>query len=134
MKEEDNEGGRREYMRDYQRKRRAGKKRVELLYGLDEYRRLEREARGHGRKVAPFIKACADAYLKKAYVVPDEDGVRELRLAVRRVGTNVNQIARKANRSGLDSHDIEQALELIYELEDRIGEALRNPGEVSDGH
>ena len=130
MKEEDNEGGRREYMRDYQRKRRAGKKRVELLYGLDEYRQLEREAGRHGRKVVPFIKACVDAYLKKAYVVPDEASVRELRLAVRRVGTNVNQIARRANRAGVEPQDLENVIGLIYELEDRIGEAFRNPKEV----
>ena len=130
MKEEDKEGGRREYMRDYQRKRRAGKKRVELVYGLDEYRQLEREAGRHGRKVAPFVKACADAYLKKAYVVPDEERVRELRLAVRRIGTNVNQIARRANRLGVEHQDLEHVVRLIYELEDRIGEAFRNPGEV----
>ena len=130
MKEEDDEGGRREYMRDYQRKRRAGKKRVELVYRLDEYRRLEREAGQHGRKVAPFVKACADAYLTKSYVVPDEETVRELRLAIRRIGTNVNQIARRANRSGVEHQDLEHVVGLIYELEDRIGEAFRNPGEV----
>ena len=131
---EDNENGRREYMREYMRKRRAEQKRVEVVYSLDEYRRLERKAGAHGRKVAPFIKACAEAYLTKSYVVPDEERVQELRLALRRIGTNVNQIARKANRSGLESHDIDHALTLIYELEDRVGEALRNPSEVSDGH
>ena len=127
---EDNNGGRREYMREYMKKRRVGKKRVELVYDLDEYRRLEREARAHGRKVASFIKACAEAYLKKTYVVPDEELVRELRLALRRIGTNINQIARKANQAGLGYPDIEQALNLVYELEDRVGEAFRNPREV----
>lgn len=130
MKEENHEDARRRYLREYMRKRRAEQKRVEVVYSLDEYRRLEREARAHGQKVAPFIKACAEAYLEKSYVVPDEERVHELRLALRRIGTNVNQIARKANRSGLGSHDIEQALALIYELEDRVGEALRNPTEV----
>lgn len=133
MKEEDNEGGRREYMRLYQHKRRAGKKRVELLYGLDEYRRLEREARRHGQKVAPFVKACADAYLKKSYVVPDEERVAKLRQAMQRIGSNINQIARKANRGGLGRQDIEQALTLVFELQDQIGQAFRNPREVSDG-
>lgn len=130
MKEEDNTGGRREYMREYMKKRRAGKKRVELVYDFDEYRQLERKARAHGRKVASFIKACVDACLEKAYVVPDEEKVRELRLALRRIGTNVNQIARKANQAGLDNQDIEQALNLVYELEDRVGEAFWNPKEV----
>ena len=130
MKEEDKKGGRREYMRDYQRKRRAGKKRLELVYGLDEYRRLEREAQRHGRKVAPFIKACAEAYLEKSYVVPDEESVHELRVAMRRIGTNMNQIARRANRLGVEHQDLEHVVSLIYELEDRIGAALRNPKEV----
>ena len=130
---EDNEDGRRQYMREYMKKRRAGKKRVELTYSLDEYRRLERHARFHGHKVAPFIKACAEAYLEKSYVVPDEEKVQELRLALQRIGTNINQIARKANRSGLGSQDIEQALNLVYELQDQVGEALRNPREVSGG-
>ena len=127
---EDSEDGRREYMREYQRKRRAQKKRIEVVYDWDEFRRLEREARAHGQKIAPFIKACADAYLEKAYIVPDEESVHELRVAMRRIGTNMNQIARKGNRSGLDSHDMNQALNLFYELEDLIGKAFRNPKEV----
>ena len=130
MKEEDNEGGRREYMRDYQRKRRAGKKRVDLVYGLDEYLRLEREARAHGRKITPFIKACADAYLKKSYVVPDEERVHQLEVALRRIGSNVNQIAARAHRTGLSTSEINKALALVYELEDQVAEALRNPVEV----
>ena len=130
---EDNDDGRRKYLREYMRKRRVHQKRLELVYSLDEYRRLEREAQRHGRKVTSFIKACVEAYLKKTYVVPDEEKVQELRLALRRIGTNLNQIARKAHRSGLGSQDIEQALALVYELEDQVGEAFRNPKEVSDG-
>ncbi len=129
MKEEDNDGGRRAYMRDYQRGRRARKKRVELLYDLDEYWLLKQEASRHGQKVAPFIKACTDAYLKKSYVVPDEEVVRDLRRALRSIGNNVNQIARRANWAGVEHQDLEDVIGLIYQLEDRIGEAFRNPEE-----
>ena len=120
---------RREYLKHYQRKLRRRMRRVEMLLDPDEYERIKSAARHHNMKLTPFMRACIQAYLKKSYVVPDEEVVRDLRRALRSIGNNVNQIARRANRDGVEHQDLADVIGLIYELEDRIGEAFRNPEE-----
>jgi len=121
---------RREYLKHYQRELRQRMRRTEILFEPDEYERIKSAARHHNMKLAPFMRACINAYLKKTYVVPDEESVRELRRGIRAIGVNVNQVARRANRSGVEHQDLEHVVCLIYDLEDRIGEAFRNPREV----
>lgn len=122
--------GRRQYMREYQRRVRTHQKRVELVFAEEEYVRLRQAAKAHGQKLSPFLKACINGYLERRYIVPADSKVRVLELELRRIGTNINQLARKANRDGVEVQDIEEALELVYRLEDAVTEAMRNPDEV----
>ena len=114
------------YHKDYQKRT----KRVSPVLTLAEYAQLKREAKRHAMPVATFARACIFAYLDGTYVVPDEERLHQLEVALRRIGSNVNQIAARAHRVGLSTFEISNALALVYELEDQVAEALRRPGEV----
>ena len=123
---------RREYLTTYQREElRKKKKRVELLLEPAEHQVLYRSAQSHGKKLSPFIKSAALAYLNNEYLVPDEDRVRSFELQLRRIGTNINQIARKANREGIDPGVLSNATDLLRELESLLSASFRSPKQKS---
>lgn len=122
---------RREYFTAYQRELRQRKKRVDILFDKEDFATLERAARrhGYGRKTGAFIRDAALAYLHREYIVPDQDAIRQLELGIRRIGNNLNQIARKANTVGIEPSDLDAIREHLATLEHEVSTALRNPSE-----
>ncbi len=102
--------------------------RVDLMIPPEEAIVIQSAARKHGIKVGKLLRVATLAYLNQEFVVPDPEVVRALELQIRRIGTNINQIARAANRSrSVSTQNIEDAFHLLAELEDVIDQAFRHP-------
>ena len=115
---------------DYQRRYRKRRRRVDVLFEPDEYEQIKRAATRHSMKVGPFIRACVAGYLHRVYVLPDAEAVRQLQLAIRKIGDNVNQLVRHAHRAGLEPVDIDAMNRHLATLEDEIIYALQTPPEL----
>jgi hypothetical protein len=82
----------------YQKTFREGHKRMEVILTLKDWGKFKTQARKHGLKPGPFLKAAADAYLQKYYLLPDEKKLHDLEINLRRIGNNINQTARWTNK------------------------------------
>jgi len=66
--------------------------------------------------------------LNQAYLVPDKTAVSDLTVALRKIGTNINQIAHHTNRTkSLGLFDAKQLRQKVIKLEEEVSQALRQP-------
>ena len=70
--------------------------------------------------------------MHRVYVLPDAEAVRQLQLAIRRMGDNINQLVRHAHRAGVKPVDIDEVRRHLAALEDEIIYALQTPPELLD--
>ena len=122
---------RREYLKRYQRALRRRMRRAEMLFDPDEYERIKRSALRHNMKLAPFMRACINAYINQHFIPPEPDTIRHLELAILRIGGNINQIAKRVNTNKVaDQPDIDAINQHLAELEDAVSFALREPPDL----
>lgn len=115
------------YRREVYRKKRAQRS---VTLSLLQDRRLCAAADLHGRKPAAFLREAAFAYLDRGAVLPAmlQEGLAALTLEVRRIGTNINQLARQANtRSATAPAAFQRAVALLAELEAAPARFLPTP-------
>lgn len=117
----------REYRRDYWDRFKKTRKRVFGTLTSEEYAEFERRADEAGRAVWSQIHAEAEAYARGEYLPPKnvEEQCSELIAQLRRVGNNVNQIARAVNTDG--SFDAADYVRNLEELEALIQDFLKRP-------
>ncbi len=121
---------RRLYQKDYQAKRRKARPRIGVSLSAPERQQLSKDARRHGMKLPHFIRMAALAYTGKKYILPDDTTARALEIELRRIGNNINQVARRCNeKKTAEALDIEEANNLLIGLEDAVSAAFRNPRE-----
>lgn len=74
-------------------------KRVTINLTLSDYAELREHAHERGHRLAPFVREAALAQCREAVVIPPELPrlINRLQTDVKRIGTNVNQIARHTN-------------------------------------
>jgi len=91
-----------EYWRDYHRNKYQERKKREHRFNIrltpEEYSRLRRVSKGHGRKMGEFIKEAAIAYVDQGYVVRNKKGIADLTSQVRSIGRTINQAVQKLHR------------------------------------
>ena len=112
---------RRGYMRRYMREtyRKTHKARNVTLSATED-RQLRAAATAYGRKPAALLREAAFAYLTQGTLLPKglEEGIAALTLEVRRIGTNINQLAHQANlRPQAAAANLRRAVELLSRLE-----------------
>lgn len=127
----------REYRRIYKRKwqRQADQQveRKQLTFSKEEYRIIERAAKRHKQSFSRFAVNAILAYLKRNYIVLDEFQVQELRLGLKRIGVNVNQVSFHTNRNRSLSHGNLLALqEQMKQLEAFLLRVLTRPDDLND--
>lgn len=100
------------YQREYRQKYKDQAKRVNLTFGVSEYRSIARAATSSGDPVAAYVKRMAlAAHQGTAEASVPEDVLEELAdlsRVVRTIANNVNQMARHSNRIGqvLDEQEV----------------------------
>ena len=119
---------RKQYQKVYQQQYTRNKQRKSLLFTKPEYTKLKEAANEHQMKPATFAKRAIFAYLNNMYIVPDEHQVHKIEIALKAIGTNINQITFKTNSTGqLAPHDFEELFQLLHRLEQKIVDALKHP-------
>jgi len=116
------------YKREKNKEYRESRSYVKLMLLPAEKRKLKKAAGHHGKHLATFIKMIALAYLDKVYILPDEDQLRKLEIAYRRVGNNINQIAKKCNSQTSTRYlDVVRLQNQLSALEKETTKYLRKP-------
>ena len=119
-------------VKDYQREYKKKHHRKELLFKKEEWNILSNAAQKHKMKESNFLKSCIFAYLNQCFILPDDEDVRSLEIALIRYGTNLNQVARMANTRGdVLSGEIEKVIKDYKELRAFVHESLRVPNTIS---
>ncbi len=90
-----------EYLREYRQNYKAHAKRVNLTFGLSEYRVIAHAAKAEGIPLAAFLKRLALQSLEGVGAeAPAElaEQLADLERVIRTIANNVNQMARHSNR------------------------------------
>jgi len=102
-------------------------RRVTTTMSRQQFERLAQHARLLQRRLAPFVRDAALAYVGRHHLLPRnlEAGLRGVIVHLRRAGTNLNQIAARANvvqrASGFDLID---ARVTVRKLEQDVSRVL----------
>lgn len=112
---------RKAYYKQYRKENKTRTKRVSLTLTKAEYAAFVRASKG--RKITPFVKACALSSLKQQALIPDDiqEELQTLRFAVLNIANNINQIAHHSNlvrnMAASDEHNL---LSHIKQLDDLV--------------
>ena len=121
------------YRKNYDNQYKKQFKRVELLLTPSEYRILKKGASEHQQKMRPFLKACVLAYMNKSFIQPNEEKLRKLRLELRRIGTNINQLVRFVNRTAyIDNEQINSLSNYLKEIDQKVCVVLQQPTDLKE--
>lgn len=94
----------------------------------EQFFKLQQVAQQFNARLAPFMRDAALAYLDRRSMLPAalEKNLTRIVQEVRRVGTNLNQIAKRANTYQRLTHDdLRKAAQLVVMME-RLVLVLRN--------
>lgn len=75
------------------------KKRVHriIIFSPEEYARLLVASRNHGKPFSTFVRESALAYTSNGYILPDPAETKAVLVALKKYGTNLNQISHLCN-------------------------------------
>lgn len=119
---------RKQYKREKNKEYQKSRMYVRIMLLPKEKQKLSVAAKNHGKKLAVFVKEVVLAHLEKVYVLPDETDLRNLLISHRRIGNNVNQIARNTNESRKTRYmDVVRLQNQLFALEKETERYLRKP-------
>ncbi len=115
-------------------KYRKNHKTVSLSFSFDKAKALHEVATRHGKTPPQFLKCLLDASLHgTGYVLPNDNKLQELLLALRHIGNNINQLTRHVHEKGVITHsDIKYLQQRLMQLEKHVTIALERPPSISD--
>lgn len=118
------------YLKNYHREYSKRNHRKSIFLNTKEVRFLEKEAKKHKKRFSNFLKEIILNYChqRHRYIVPDEEQLQEVCLEIRRIGNNINQIARYTNHfRALSLFDAQKVRKDLKELEEFIYHTLKLP-------
>ena len=116
-----------QYQKQYRQTYKTRHKRVTVVYGADEHRRIEADAASAGVTIAALVRSRSlEEAPSNSTPSPRGTGdvVKELRFLLRNMANNINQIAYHSNRLRMVLDENEPLLRL-RELEDEIVSILK---------
>lgn len=121
-----------EWRKAYQKKYQElyGHKRIRKTISLNEQEdtQLKKAAQQHNMKLNDFMKQAIFGYLNQVYVIPNEEQVQETIIQLRKIGTNINQIARHINSyQAVEQEQINLLYTLLQGMERSIESNLCKP-------
>lgn len=95
---------------------------------------LEKHTRKKGYKVPDYLKAIIYADIHgTGYVMPSDNRLQELSLALRKIGNNANQLTRYAHyEKGITMEEVKQFQSLLQQCEREVRETLTHPSNILD--
>ncbi len=119
---------RKDALKRHQQKFRSNKRKIELWVPIKRYSTLADNARRHNMKLSAYCREVIDKYEEQGFILPDDTQVHLMRMGFRKIGTNVNQIARVCNSTNSVHRDkVELLSKNVYELEQTVAKAFLQP-------
>jgi hypothetical protein len=118
------------YMREHHKTYYLKMKRVTLTLSRADYARFKEQAAAHGLPLAVYLTSLAFVAVNGKPLISKnaENNLTEIIGQLRRIGTNINQIARHANTvHKLTFGEARDVKNNLRELEDRITAFLKDP-------
>jgi len=99
-----------------------------------EAKELEHHAMKKGLKASDYLKTLIRADIHgTGYVMPSDNRLQELSLAIRRIGNNANQLTRYAHyEKGITLEEVKQFQFLLQTLEREVCDTIARPSNIID--
>lgn len=105
------------YFKKYNQEYRTTHIRKECLFTNEQFEKIKLSAKEYKMPVGTFIREALLAYINKKYLVKNVNEINDLILEIKRIGTNINQIAKRVNINGIQSFDEYGVYQNLYKLE-----------------
>lgn len=118
----------REYVRNFMKQKRSKHQVIELFLTEKDYERLTKTAQHYGLSRSGFCQQIILNNISDNIWIPNQQIIAELQISIRKVGNNINQIARIANsQKELTPQLWEETHQKLRQLEELIKETLSHP-------
>jgi len=122
---------RKKYLKKYLKGYFKDKKRKELIFTKKEYSILQKIAKQHNTKVGSFAKKCVFSYLDKKYILPDQKQLNRLELDIKKIGNNINQVAKHSNKvKTMGLFDAMRINTNLLKMEEKIDTVINQPSDL----
>lgn len=125
----DDNSDKRKLWREQKQAYRKSRKEFTVIFSLEEAKQIEAYAAEKQMSVIEFIKSYVKTYKTDSeYILPKNAELKNLILEIRRIGNNINQIARYINTNKrINENDLKILEDRLSQLENIIVDALTNP-------
>ncbi|MET3539064.1 plasmid mobilization relaxosome protein MobC [Chryseobacterium limigenitum] len=118
----------REYVRNFMKQKRSKHQVIELFLTEKDYERLTKTAQHYGLSRSSFCQQLVLSNISDTVWIPNQQLISELQISIKKIGNNINQIARIANSKKELTHQLwEEAYQKLHQLEELIKENLSHP-------
>ena len=101
---------------------------ITLSYPNHEAATLKKEAERYQMKLPEYLRQCIDAYRSQTFILPNEEQVRSLEIELKRIGNNINQIAKHLNQQQSNPHSsIELVRKELEAFDQKFSRIFRTP-------
>lgn len=118
----------REYVRNFMKQKRSKHQVIEIYLTEKDYARLTNTAQHYRLSRSGFCQQLVLSNISDTVWIPNQQIIAELQISIRKVGNNINQIARIANsKKELTPQLWEETHQKLRQLEELIKENLSHP-------
>lgn len=119
---------RKQYLKEKKQQRRRTHTSITLSYPNREAGTLKQEATSYQMKLPEYLRQCIDAYRSQTFILPNEEQIRSLEIELKRIGNNINQIAKHLNRQQRNPHSsIELVRKELEAFDQKFSRIFRAP-------
>ncbi len=118
----------REYVREYMKCKRSSHQVIEIYFTQQHYEQLGQTALRQGLSRSGFCEQIVLQAIGQTLWIPNAEIISELQVSIRKIGNNINQIAKISNYQKTGTPQLwEEACQKLYELEQLVYERLTHP-------
>ncbi|MPS72488.1 MAG: plasmid mobilization relaxosome protein MobC [Chryseobacterium sp.] len=118
----------REYVRNFMKQKRSKHQVIELFLTEKDYELLTKTAKHYRLSRSGFCQQIILNNISDTVWTPNQQIIAELQISIRKIGNNINQIARITNSKKEVTPQLwEEAYQKLQQLEELIKESLSHP-------
>lgn len=122
---------RKDYQKHYHKTYSKKRIRKTITLSVAEDRQLKKALKKYDLKLNEGIKQFIFAYLNQTYVVPHPETIEHLIIQIRKIGTNINQIAHHTNTYNTTTQEqLDMIYQLLYTIEEMVINELCTPPRI----
>lgn len=118
----------REYVRDYMQNKRSSNQVIEIYFTQKQYERLSQTALNQGLSRTTFCELVILNAVCQTLWIPNGQIISELQVSIRKIGNNINQIAKISNYQKIATPQLmDEAFQRLVQLEELVHKQLAHP-------